>query len=86
MMNRLAKKDKFTVEKDVWIPVQRYLKTRVVEPHFGNGRFIRSFWQEVKKQHIVNFSKGGDESQKFVISLGDVEPVFAKNIQAEPES
>ena len=84
MMNRLARQDGFTVEKPVWVPLQQYLKTKVVEPHFGNARFIRSFWQSVKQQHILNFADGkcGDD-KKFVIGLQDVEPVFGQNVQSE---
>lgn len=86
MMNRLAKTDGFTVEKDVWVPVQKYVQTRVTDEHFGNARFIRSFWQSVKQAHIVNFSDGMyDESMKFVITKQDIEPVFGMNIQAEPK-
>lgn len=83
MMQRFAKNDKFTVEKAVWLPLQRYLKTRLDEPHFGNGRFIRSFWQAVKQSHIMNYARMNDESKKYVISLEDVEAVFDMNIQAE---
>lgn len=84
MMNRLAKTDGFDIEKSVWVPLQRYVKTRLSDPHFGNARFIRSFWQAVKQSHIVNFSEGiYDEDMKFVITLQDVEPVFDMNIQSE---
>lgn len=84
MMNRLAKTDKFEVEKEVWISLQQYIKTRVSEPHFGNARFIRSFWQAVKQSHIMNYSAGKyTEDKKYVITLQDVKPVFAMHIQAE---
>ncbi len=84
MMNHLARTDGFTVEKPVWLPLQKYVQSRVREPHFGNARFIRSFWQAVKKSHIVNFSNGKyDDSKKFVITLDDVKPVFDMNIQSE---
>ena len=86
MMQGLAKKDKFKIEKEVWIPLQRYLKTRLDEPHFGNARFIRSFWGEVKNEHIMNYAaKKYEKDHKYVITLADVEPLFSKNIQAEPK-
>ena len=84
MMKSLAKKDGFKVEKDVWHDLQVYLKTRVSEPHFGNARFIRSFWEETKKQHILNYSKGNYlEDYKFIITLDDINAVCALNLQAE---
>jgi replication-associated recombination protein RarA len=87
MMQNLAKKDHFRVEKPVWIPLQRYLKTRLYEPHFGNARFIRSFWEETKASHIMNVADGKySDDMKYVITLDDVEPLFSRNIQAEPKS
>lgn len=87
MMKRLAKKDGFTVENYVWHDLQVYLKTRVNEPHFGNARFIRSFWEETKKQHIMNYSKGDySEDFKYVITLDDINVVCALNLQAEIEA
>ena len=86
MMQSLAKRDHFKVEKEVWIPLQRYLKKRIPEPRFGNARFIRSFWEEVKSQHIMNIADGKcPKERKYVIDLNDVEPLFARNIQAEPK-
>lgn len=86
MMGRLSHKDKFKVEKEVWRPLQLYLRTRVIEPHFGNARFIRSFWEETKKQHIMNFASGKyDESYRYLITMQDVQDVMDMNLQAEPE-
>lgn len=58
MMNRLARKDGFTVERDVWVPLQRFLQEQRENPYFGNGRYVRSFWQELKQAHIVRYSAG----------------------------
>lgn len=86
MMKALAKKDGFIVDKEVWHDLQVYLKTRIAEPHFGNARFIRSFWEETKKQHILNYSKGDySEDFKYVITLNDIHAVCALNLQAETE-
>lgn len=80
MMKNLAKKDHFKIEKDVWIPLQKYLKEKMQEPYFGNARFIRSFFERVKKQHIVNFARGDyGEDKKYVITLADVEAVMASS-------
>ena len=77
MMNRLAKQDQFKVEKDVWLPLQQYLKVKREDPHFGNARFIRQFFEECKKSHILNYSKGLYQvDQKFVITLQDVQPLL----------
>ena len=77
MFKRVAKDDKFTVAGDVWIPLQRYFKTQRENPKFGNGRFVRQFFEAAKKQHIVNYSKSGyGEDKKFEIQLADVEPLF----------
>lgn len=77
MMNRLAKQDQFKVEKDVWLPLQQYLKVKREDPHFGNARFIRQFFEECKKSHILNYSKGLYQAdQKFVITLQDVQPLL----------
>lgn len=80
MFKGVANRNKFKVEKDVWIPFQRYLQTQVSSPRFSNGRFVRSFFENVKKAHIVNYSKGlyGDD-KKYVITLQDMEPFFEMN-------
>lgn len=78
MMSRLAKKDGFTVEKSVWIPLQKYVDTLVSDPYFGNGRFIRTFWQDVKQCHIMNFAKHPElENKRYVIDLEDMEQAIA---------
>lgn len=78
MMQRIAYEQKFRVEKDVWRPLQLYLKTKVSDPHFGNGRYVRQMFEEIKKQHITNFSKGlYGEDHKYVITLQDVEPLLS---------
>ena len=78
MMSRLAKKDGFTVEKSVWIPLQKYVDTLVSDPYFGNGRFIRTFWQDVKQCHIMNFANHPElENKRYVIDLEDMEQAIA---------
>ena len=83
MMNRLAKKQKFKVNSDVWVPFQQYLKVKREEPTFGNARFIRQFFEDCKNQHILNFSKGmyGPE-KKYVITLQDVKPLVLADVAA----
>ena len=78
MFRNVAKDHGFTVASDVWVPMQRYFKTQVTDPLFGNGRFVRQFFEEVKKSHIMNYANGMyDETNKFVIQLDDVTPLFA---------
>lgn len=86
MMRGVAKAAGFTVERDVWVPLQRWFKTQVVNPKFGNGRFVRQFFESAKKQHIVNFSKGlyGDD-KKYVIALPDVEPLMMPDDGTVPQ-
>ena len=77
MYKTVARTNKFTVEKDVWIPLQQYFKQKIVDPHFGNGRFVRQFFEDSKKLHIVNYAKHVyDDDKKYVITLNDVEPLF----------
>ena len=77
MMQKLAKEQKFKVDQDVWKPLQRWLAVQVKDPHFGNGRFIRQFWESCKKVHIMNYADGlYDQEGKFVIYLKDVQDVM----------
>lgn len=80
MYQRWARVNKFTVEKDVWIPFQQYLQQKVKDPRFSNGRFVRQFFEASKKQHIVNYSKQmyGDD-KKYVITLQDMQPLFTSD-------
>lgn len=83
MFRNVAKDNGFRVASDVWVPMQRYFKTQVADPLFGNGRFVRQFFEEVKKSHIMNYANGMyDENDKFVIQLDDVRPLFAPPSQA----
>ena len=77
MFRNVAKAGGFTVEKDVWVPLQQYFKTQVSDPKFGNGRFVRQFFEAAKKSHIVNFSNGayGDD-KKYVLTVADVQACF----------
>lgn len=77
MFRSVAKAGGFTVEKDVWVPLQQYFKTQVSDPKFGNGRFVRQFFEAVKKSHIVNFSNGayGDD-KKYVLTVADAQACF----------
>lgn len=77
MFKNVARKNKFKVEKDVWVPFQKYLQLQVKNPKFSNGRFIRSFFEKAKKSHIMNYSKKlYADDKKYVITLQDVEPLF----------
>lgn len=79
MFRNVAKSNGFTVQQDVWVPMQRYFKTKVDDPRFGNGRFVRQFFEAVKKSHIMNYAAGMyPESDKFLIYLQDVEPLFTE--------
>lgn len=79
MMKNVAKANGFTVDKSVWVPLQRYFKTQVENPKFGNGRFVRQFFEAAKKNHIMNYSNGAvAEEKKYEIQLSDVEPLFTQ--------
>lgn len=70
----------FKVEKAVWKPLQLYLAKQVESPVFGNGRFIRSLFEECKKTHIMNFASGQyPEEKKYVITLADVQPHISES-------
>lgn len=80
MFRTVAKSAGFTVDNAVWVPMQRYFKTQVENPRFGNGRFVRQFFEEAKKVHIMNYADGKyAEDAKFVIQLADVEPLFVND-------
>ena len=77
MLKNVAAKNGFKVEKSVWVPFQRYMKIRIQDPIFGNGRYVRQFFEDCKKSHIMNYSSGKyGEDKKFVITLEDVEPLL----------
>lgn len=78
MLRNVGKSKGFRFEKDVWIPVQKFFKTQLANPKFGNGRFVRQFFEECRKAHIMNYSSGVyGEELKFVITLRDIEPLIA---------
>ena len=77
MFRNVAKNEGFTVVKDVWVPMQRYFKDKVADPKFGNGRFIRQFFESMKKQHILNFADGMySADEKYVFTLDDLKSVI----------
>lgn len=81
MFRNVAAASNFTVDKAVWIPLQRYFKTQLDNPKFGNGRFVRQLFEDVKKAHIMNFvNEALDESQRFVIQLNDVQDVISSEM------
>lgn len=89
MFKNVAKQHHFRVDKDVWVPFQRFLKTEVLDPTFSNGRYIRSFFENVKKSHIMNYAKKMyGEDKKYVITLQDIEPFLTSDssMVAEDES
>lgn len=74
MLQNVGKNNGFKFEKDLWVPVQQYFKTQVQNPKFGNGRFVRQFFENCKKAHITNYANGlYDESKKYMITLTDVQ-------------
>lgn len=82
MMNRLAVKQKFRIEKNVWKPLQQWLGEQAKNPRFGNGRFVRQFWEQCKKCHIMAYSERKyDQTLKFVITLDDVQTAMV-NMEA----
>lgn len=86
MFKGIARQHKFTVEKDCWVPFQQYMKTQVTNPRFANGRFVRSFFEKVKKQHIMNYSKKAySDDKKYVITLQDMEPLFTADSLVESD-
>lgn len=69
----LAKKAGFKVEKAVWVPYQKFVKEQINKPNFGNARFARSFFDEIKKAHVSNYLNNNmDEAYKFVITVDDL--------------
>lgn len=77
IMQMYAKRDKFNVETEAWRPIQLHIKVaKEGADNFGNARFARSYWEELKKAHILNVSEGKyDDKDKFVIKVADVEDV-----------
>ena len=87
MFRNIAKTEGFTVESGVWVPMQRYFKTKVVDPKFGNGRFIRQFFEDMKKQHILNFADGKyDSSLKYVFTLDDLNVIVENDVPEEQQT
>lgn len=83
MLNHNAKSKGFKVDQEVWLPLQKYLKPLLTDPHFGNARFMRQFFEECRKIHIMNYSNGMyPETEKFVIKLADMEPLFARDVNS----
>ena len=77
IMQLYVKRDKFSVEKNAWIPIQQHIKVaKESSDNFGNARFARSYWEELKKAHILNVSEGKyDAKDKYVIKVEDVNNV-----------
>lgn len=74
MMRLLARKDGFKVERDAWIPIQKAIRdAQMNDDHFGNARFIRSYWESLKQAHIFAFAQGKHaESERYTITASDV--------------
>lgn len=82
MFKNIAKQNRFKVERNVWIPLQKYFQTQLQNPRFSNGRFVRSFFEKAKKQHIMNYSqKMYGEEQKYVLTLQDLLPLFEETTE-----
>lgn len=77
MLKNVGNKNGFKFEKDVWKPVQLYFKGLVQDPKFGNGRFVRQFFESCKKQHISNYAAGMySEDKKHMITLQDIQDII----------
>lgn len=77
MFQRWAKANKFTVESDVWVPLQQYFKEVSQAERFGNGRFVRTLFRDVKQNHVMNYAKKlYGEDKKYVITLQDVQSLL----------
>lgn len=77
MLKHVGNKNGFKFEKEVWKPVQIYFKGLVQNPKFGNGRFVRQFFESCKKQHISNYATGMySEDKKLVITLQDIQSLI----------
>ena len=77
MLQNVGRHNGFKFEKEVWLPIQQYFKIQEQDPKFGNGRFVRQFFESCKKAHITNYANGNyDESKKYVITLQDVQPLL----------
>lgn len=80
MLQNVGRNNGFKFEKEIWLPVQQYFKTQIRNPKFGNGRFVRQFFESCKKAHITNYANGMyDESKKYVVTLQDVQPLLVNN-------
>ena len=77
IFNGVARASGFTVERDVWIPLQRYTKEQLENPLFANGRFARSMFEDIKRIHISNYAKSQDESKKYSITQQDFNDYLA---------
>lgn len=74
ILQAYAKADGFRIERDAWAPIQRHMRDAQLEAgeHFGNARFVRSYWGEIKQAHIMAFSQGEyDEGRRWIISARD---------------
>lgn len=72
MLKSVAADAGFEVEREAWIPIQRYFKQQLMDPKFGNGRFVRQFFEELKKVHIMRYADGHcREDQKYRLLLED---------------
>lgn len=79
MLQRIARKEQFGFDIDVWLPLQKYFQTCLNDPYFGNGRFVRSLWQDIKQAHIMRFtSQQLDNSERYQISLADCQQGIAQ--------
>lgn len=79
MLKRLAAAQKFKVDAGVWEPLKNWLAVESQDPKFGNGRFIRQLFEDLKKRHIMNYSKKlYTDKQKYVIMKQDLLDLIEK--------
>lgn len=74
IMQAMAKADGFRIERDAWPLIQRHIRDAQLDAGdtFGNARFVRSYWAAIKQAHIMAFSRGADETRRWVVSASDV--------------
>ena len=77
ILQRVATAQKFKIEKECWMPLLKYFNVKKKEKYFGNGRFARSLFEDIKKKHIVNYSSGKiPKEKKYTITIEDLKGVL----------
>ena len=78
MLKRIAMEQKFRIKKECFTILLPWFNDESKNPRFGNGRFIRQFFEILKKAHIMNYASGSyDEKYKFIITEKDCEDAIS---------